>query len=249
MSDIEFSIIVPVYREGENIGFFLSRLQRQSCIQASEVIIVDGDGTSTTGVIPNRQYPFRLVNLTSPSGRGLQLRRGALAAAGGIMIFLHVDTFLPVNALELIRTALRRFPVGAFTLRITSDCQVIRAVGIIASFRSRVTRIPYGDQVFFMRRHTYNRVGGFAPIPLMEDVAFMRKLKLRRIPVRILSARIRTSDRRWRREGVFHTTLRNWQISLAYRLGVSPWELAKLYQAVPDGIADSQREGRRRSRK
>jgi hypothetical protein len=94
--------------------------------------------------------------------------------------------------------------------------------------------MPYGDQTYFMRRSLFEEIGGFQPIPIMEDVAFMRELRRRRVEVGLLPEKSVTSSRRWDREGVYRATFRNWGISLLYMLGVPAERLAGVYRVPED---------------
>lgn len=118
---------------------------------------------------------------------------------------------------------------GAFDLSIASPRWILQTIARIASVRSRLTRLPYGDQAIFIRRSTFVALGGYPEIPIMEDVALMRSIRRRGWRIRILPDRVLTSARRWEREGVWRCTLRNWTILLAYFAGVSPWTLLAWY--------------------
>jgi len=118
---------------------------------------------------------------------------------------------------------------GAFDLSIASSRWTLRTIAQVASVRSRLTRLPYGDQAIFMRRSAFVALGGYPEIPIMEDVALMRSIRRRGWRIRILPDRVLTSARRWEREGVWRCTLRNWTMLLAYFAGVSPWTLLTWY--------------------
>lgn len=92
-----------------------------------------------------------------------------------------------------------------------------------------MTGVPFGDQAIFMRREHFSRMGGYAPIPLMEDVELMKRLKREGGRIRVLDERVVTSARKWETEGILYSIARNWFIQLAYRLGASPRWLAKIY--------------------
>ncbi len=97
------------------------------------------------------------MKVKSPKGRGLQMNNGAIAANGDVLIFLHSDTCLPNTASNAIRTALADNHVvgGAFDLTIQSDRQVYKIIAAAASLRSRITRIPYGDQAIFIKKNFF----------------------------------------------------------------------------------------------
>jgi rSAM/selenodomain-associated transferase 2 len=165
-------------------------------------------------------------------GRGKQMNLGAALAGGEILIFLHADTLLPPDALELIEAAMEDSSciAGAFDLAIDSERPAFRLIEKASSLRSRMTRIPYGDQTIFMRRGDFSDLGGFKNIPIMEDVEFMRRIKKRKGKICIIGKAVRTSPRRWEKEGVLYTTLRNWLILSLYLFGVRPEKLIRFYR-------------------
>lgn len=224
-----FSIILPVLNEAAIIGATIDRLKALDGGDRCECIVVDGspDG-GTISAVNNRGVRC----LTAPRGRARQMNAGAAAAAGEILIFLHADTRLPPNALDLIDRAMagRGLVGGAFDLRIGSERRSLKFIARIASARSRLTRIPYGDQAIFLRRGSFNRIGGYAEIPLMEDVELMRRIKKAGDRIVFIPEPVVTSARRWEEEGVLYGTLRNWTLVCAYFLGVSPEKLVKYYR-------------------
>jgi rSAM/selenodomain-associated transferase 2 len=230
-----FSVIVPVFRERGEIVPCLQRLEQLRRIAEFEVIVVDGDGGSTishleASHLEARYEGLRLSTVITPPGRGVQLNRGAEIARGEYLVFLHVDTRLPVNALTLIERTLECYEAGVFRLRIDTEHPFLLLGNVLANLRARVLKLPYGDQTYFIRRTLFQEVGGFRPIPIMEDVALMAALKRRRVRLGFLPERSVTSSRRWEREGVYRGTFRNWTIALLYRLGVSPERLARAYR-------------------
>ncbi len=224
-----FSIIIPVLHEAAVINELLGHLQTLTDAGRCEVIVVDGSAAGDTRqAIGDRE----VVCLAAPSGRGRQMNAGAAVAEGEILIFLHADTRLPVDALPLIDRVLADQAClgGAFNLAIGSRKWIYRLIAVLASWRSRLTRIPYGDQAIFIRRHTFRQLGGYPEIPLMEDVALMRGIKRGGGKISILSQCVMTSSRRWEREGVLYATLRNWLLITAYCFGMPPEKLVRYYK-------------------
>ena len=174
-----------------------------------------------------------VIKISSEKGRAKQMNIGASAAKGEILIFLHADTELPIHALKRINTLLERkeYVGGAFDLGIKSDKFIFRVIEVLASLRSRLNRIPFGDQAIFIRREYFNKIGGYKEIPLMEDVELMRRIKKSGSKIWIFDDRVMTSPRRWEKEGVIYCTLRNWTLQTLYFLGVSPDKLANLYKS------------------
>jgi succinylarginine dihydrolase len=96
------------------------------------------------------------------------------------------------------------------------------------NLRSRITGIATGDQALFVARDLYEALGGYAAIPLMEDVELCARLR-RVAPPACLRLRVGVSARRWERHGVVRTVLLMWALRAAYALGASPARLHRLY--------------------
>ncbi len=228
-NECRFSIVIPVLSEQGQINSVIEHLRSQDFEGVWEIIVVDGDFRGQTIKAIQDQ---EVVSITSAKGRALQMNAGATVARGEILIFLHADTRLPPSALKKINTILEdeKYVGGAFDLRINSDRLFLKYIAARASLRSRLNRIPYGDQAIFIRRNYFDKIGRFKEIPLMEDVELMRCIKKKGDKIFILRDRVKTSARRWEREGVFYTTLKNQILLNLYYLGVSPDKLAKYYR-------------------
>ncbi|MDA8125458.1 MAG: TIGR04283 family arsenosugar biosynthesis glycosyltransferase [Deltaproteobacteria bacterium] len=223
------SVIIPVYREGETINATIGAVRGRRGGQNLEIIVVDGDGQGETLAAIGDPA---VRKIRSEKGRGRQLNRGARAATGDCLLFLHADTRLPFAALEGIAAALADETCigGAFDLRIQSPRLGFRVIERMASLRSRLTRIPFGDQAIFIRAAGFQSLGGFREIPLMEDVEFMRRIKRKGGKIAILREPVLTSARRWEKEGLLFGTLRNWLLLILYLCGVAPERLARFYR-------------------
>jgi rSAM/selenodomain-associated transferase 2 len=223
-----FSIIIPVLHESEIINTLLASLQHLKTEEPFEIIVVDGSPTQDTlRVISD----ITIKKYSSRQGRGRQMNEGATHASGEILVFLHADTFLPTNALLLIQQTLqnKRFVGGAFTLKIQSKMPLLKMIAFLSTFRSQITRAPYGDQVIFLRKSYFDEIGGYQDIPLMEDVELMRRIKKKKGPIIILPHPVTTSARRWDAEGILYTLLRDNIIIFLYWCGMSAEKLAKFY--------------------
>jgi rSAM/selenodomain-associated transferase 2 len=222
-----FSVIIPVYREAGRINDTLEHLLRLSGLADTEILPVDGEleGRTLAARIP------AVRKITSPRGRGTQMNAGAREATGEILFFLDADTRLPPNALNAIGQTLQSgYDVaGAFDLGIDSHRLAFRVIEKIARWRSRLTRIPYGDQAIFIRRDYFRSMGGFQDIPIMDDVDLMRRIKKKGGKIHILRDRVKTSARRWEKEGILYGTLRNWLLVSLFCAGVKPERLARFY--------------------
>lgn len=225
---MKVSVIIPVLNESERIGGVLIALEAAAEDVPYEVIVVDGDPAGgTLSAIPSG----RALTMTAPKGRAYQMNAGAARSSGDLLLFLHADTRLPPAALPRIIAAMQdgRFAGGAFDLGIDNPRWIFRATAWCASRKHRLTRVPYGDQAIFLRREVFDRLGGYPEIPLMEDVEFMKRLKKQGWHIIILPDAVVTSARKWEKEGVLFTMLRNWTLQALYLFGVPAEKLVRLY--------------------
>jgi rSAM/selenodomain-associated transferase 2 len=228
-SDSIISIVIPVLNESGIIRTAIENLHKLIDGKNIEIIVVDGDPAGSTIGRINGGPP--VVSATAPRGRARQMNHGASLAGGDIIVFLHADTLLPCDALVRIRSAVARgYRAGAFSLGISSDRWIFRITETYAALRTRFTGIPFGDQAFFVRRDYFRSLGGFADIPIMEDIELMGRIKKGGQRVCILPDRVMTSPRRWEKEGLVSCTLRNWCLQLLYALGVHPRRLVQWYK-------------------
>ncbi len=232
---LPISIIIPTLNEEQHIGVCLDRLLSQTRSRYDlldvlpEIIVVDGGSTDRT-VQEILARGVRLIS--SEPGRGQQQHRGAEAAHGDILLFLHCDTVLPETFFEDIWSTLRKKNVaaGAFRLAINGKGIGFRFIEAGILLRSQLVALPYGDQAFFMRRKIYFAAKGFPQQPIMEDVALIYRLKkLGRIV--LTQAHVTTSARRWQQHGLMKTTLVNQLMLLGRAVGISPQQLARFYYA------------------
>jgi len=160
------------------------------------------------------------------------MNEGANKATGDFLLFLHADTFLPKNAIALICETLSSHTIsaGAFDLDFDTQDKKIKTIAKVASWRSRKTRLPYGDQAIFIKRKVFQRVKGYENFLLMEDVNLMQKLKKNHFEIKILDQKVITSARKWEENGLVKNTLRNWLLISLYFCGIHPNKLAKFYK-------------------
>ncbi len=228
-SNYRISIIIPVLHEGPIINQAIGNLADLPYDGEVEVIVVDG---SPHGETLNAIEKSEVRKIISKKGRAYQMNQGAANACGDILLFLHADTELPENALNRISSVMRKgdFVGGAFDLGIKSDRPIFRLIEMAASLRSRYTGAPYGDQAIFLRKEYFHSVGDFKEIPLMEDVELMRRIKKAGDKIYIISEKVKTSPRRWEKEGVIYCTLRNWVLITLYSVGIPAEKLLKFYK-------------------
>ena len=224
---MKISVILPVLNEAVCLPKTLEHLRRAEDL---EILVVDGGSRDGTADLARRHTP--LVFEASP-GRGAQMNLGARHASGEVLLFLHADSRLEASGFEALRSAMQDPAVagGAFRLRIDPPGPVLNLIAAGANFRSVWLRLPFGDQGIFARASAFHRVGGYPEIPLMEDVSFIRKLRHAGDLV-TLSCAVATSSRRWREEGLFFATLRNWSLLLLFLAGVPPRWFPRWYRPV-----------------
>lgn len=223
---MSLSIVIPALNEAEHIAATLERLQPLRR-RGVEVVVVDGGSSDATVALA--QAAADCV-MTAERGRALQMNAGAAAAKGEILCFLHADTRLPEGADGLIIDGLARSrrSWGRFDVRIEGRHPMLKVIAWMMNRRSRLTGIATGDQAIFVTRSLFEAAGRFPPIPLMEDIALSRQLKIYGRPL-CIAHRLTTSGRRWERHGVWRTMLLMWRLRLAYRLGADPAALAARY--------------------
>jgi rSAM/selenodomain-associated transferase 2 len=223
------SIILPVVNEADGINKIVSHIRANDGAGVAEIIVVDGDPLGKT---INAIQDTGVITAIAEKGRACQMNRGAALAAGEILLFLHADTFVPAHFLERVATIMRnmRFVAGAFDLGIDSERRIFRITEKYVFLRTRVTRVPFGDQAIFVRKEYFNKIGGYRDIPLMEDIELMTRIKRRGDRIVVIPAKVLTSARRWEREGILFSTFRNWALQLLYVFGVPPEQLVKWYK-------------------
>ncbi|HVC20211.1 MAG TPA: TIGR04283 family arsenosugar biosynthesis glycosyltransferase [Vicinamibacterales bacterium] len=235
------SIVIPVLEDEAALRVCLAELDTTAAV---ELIVVDG-GSGATEVSDGLRQAYPAVRwLRAEPGRGRQMNAGAAVARGRWLLFLHGDTRLGAGWLEALRSVDGDPAVagGCFRLALDSPDWRARLIELGVTWRVRHMRLPYGDQALFARRPVFEALGGYAELPLMEDVDFVARLG-RRGRLAALAVPATTSARRWERDGWARRSLGNVALLTMYVAGVPPGWLAKLYWKRPP--ADS-RAARRR---
>lgn len=222
------SVIVPVLNEAAGVAACLGGLQALRAA-GHELIVVDGGSRDAT---VSQATPLADAVIPSPRGRARQMNAGSRRARGEVLLFLHADTWLAPDAGRVILDGLawHRKGWGRFDVRLSGGHPCLRVVERLMNWRSRLTGIATGDQAIFVRKDWFEAIGGFADIPLMEDIDLSRRLKRLGAPL-CLKESVLTSSRRWERRGILRTVLLMWRLRLEYYLGADPARLARCYDS------------------
>ncbi|KZD12860.1 TIGR04283 family arsenosugar biosynthesis glycosyltransferase [Oceanibaculum pacificum] len=219
MSLPSLTIVIPALNAAPSLPACLTALE------GGDILLVDGGSDDATPAIA-RQAGATVI--AAPGGRGAQLAAGADAAAGEWLLFLHADTVLspgwPSAAADLMAGAGDR--AGYF--RLAFDDPAFSAIADAANWRSQALGLPYGDQGLLIHKDFYRALGGYRPLPLMEDVDLVRRIGRARLVE--LQAVATTSATRYRRDGAMRRVCRNLCCLGLYFLGVSPRQIARLYR-------------------
>lgn len=215
------SVVIPALDAESTIAATIA-----SVSDADEVLVVDGGSSDLTREIA-LGLGARVVR-TGP-GRGLQLHAAAGAARGDWLLFLHADTLLERGWREAVdrHAANRPHQAAFFRFRLDTQDGRARLLEAAVALRVRLLTLPYGDQGLFIPRGLYEEVGGYRPLPLMEDIDIVRRVGRKRLAA--LPVEAVTSAERWQRDGWLRRSSRNLLYLLLYRAGIAPARLARLY--------------------
>jgi rSAM/selenodomain-associated transferase 2/rSAM/selenodomain-associated transferase 1 len=220
------SVIIPVWRDAQALAQMLSRLKPdpQFELVASIVLGDEADYTDLRASRPDIRW------VAGPRSRAAQMNGGAAEARGRWLVFLHADTGLPSDWLDVLADAGRRRDAVAGSFRLALDSPAWQARAIEWGVRARVALLglPYGDQGLFVKRQVFSALGGYRDWPLMEDVDLVRRLKEVGRLVHSRSAVV-TSAVRWERDGWVSRSLQNLSLATRFLLGASPARLAQKY--------------------
>jgi rSAM/selenodomain-associated transferase 2 len=215
------SVVIPTLNAAATLSATLERIAG-----ADEIVVADGGSSDETGAIAGR-HGARLI--LAAKGRGSQLSAGAASARGDWLLFLHADTLPGPRWREAVASHVREAQNKAafFSLCLADPAWQARIVELGAAARIRLLGLPYGDQGLLIPSRLYDEIGGYRPLPLMEDVDIARRIGRKRL--RELPERAFTSSERWRRDGWLRRSARNLGLLAFYRLGASPERLARHY--------------------
>lgn len=223
------SIIIPTYNEEKNITGLLGSFSDRFPDGDYELIVVDG-GSDDGTVEKAAGFPVEIIRCGR--GRALQLNRGAEAARGEILFFLHADCMLEDGSLEAVERAVAGGSVGGgLSQKLPPGRLVYRSIEASGNIRAGLFKIFYGDQAIFARRDVFFDIGGFDEVDLLEDVMFSIKLA-KAGKVVLLDKKVYASPRRWEAQGIAKASLINWAVTAGFMLRISPGILKKIYRDI-----------------
>ncbi len=219
----KYSVIIPTLNEEKYLPPVLELLK--SIDEDLEIIIADGGSEDNTLKIAER---FNVKICKSEKGKGIQLNNGAGCATGDVLIFLHADTFLPVNAFSLINEYLlvRRVHIATFKMKFDKQNLLMDIYSWFTKFDSIFT--TFGDQAIVIRRDFFNKLNGFPNLTIFEDVELCRKARSK-TKIYKLPAFVTTSARRFELRGILKNQLLNGLYIIQYLVGIDPNNIYKKY--------------------
>lgn len=226
-------VVIPALNEAGFLPDLLADLRGLARTLSVDVVVADGGSSDET---PAAAAAAGARVLAAPRGRARQLNAGAEVARGEWLLFLHADSRLPAAARRVLLAAIVDEPdlsaaVFRFAIDLPAPWKAFIELG--QALRQRLSGLPYGDQGLLIRRELFRAVGGYADIPIMEDVDMIRRMKRRGFEIRTLRAALLTSGRRYRAHGVLRTWLANVLLISLYLVGVPPTRLARWRRRAP----------------
>lgn len=222
------TLVIPALNDADGVGRLLAQIPAASAV---EVVVVDGGHDAA--LEPHVAAHPRASLERTHAGRAHQMNVGAGGARSEWLLFLHADSQLPAGWLDALAAVGRDVVGGWFRFALDDRAWQARLIERGVAWRVRLFRLPYGDQGFFVRSTVFESMGGFRPMPLLEDVDFIRRLaaagRVMQLPLTL-----RTSSRRYRRDGWFTRSMMNVVIVLLYFVGVSPVRLAGWYRSASE---------------
>lgn len=219
------SIIIPALNEAATISRTLSALMKVK--GDLEVIVVDGGSDDNTRQLVSSFEKVQFV--TAKKGRSHQMNKGAKLASGSTLLFLHADTYLPDNSIAEISAILddRNYIAGSFYLKFDKKHWLLSLYTACSKINSSF--FTYGDHGIFIKKSSFQRIGGYKPIPLMEDVEIQSRLR-KSGKFKKLSLGVVTSARRFMKTGIVKQFTADIILVLLYKAGIPPFQLKKYYK-------------------
>ena len=222
------SVVIPCLNEAARLPLLLADLQRWP--GPLEVMVVDGGSSDDSGTVARLSGAH--WHKSQRRGRGQQLAFGAARATGPWLLFLHADSRLPVEWPAAVEAAMQstepKRAAWYFDLTVRPSRLDLKLMEAAVAARSRWQQRPYGDQGLLLHASLYRQSGGYAPLPLMEDLELVERLghlvKLKPLGLALIS-----DGRRWAGTNALRQALRNAHLRRAWRQGTPATELCRAY--------------------
>lgn len=226
---MNFTVIIPTFNEQHSIS---KAIESALSAGAAKILIADGGSTDQTKETVSA-YPECTFLNCPVSGRGHQQRFACDQTNADILLFLHADSQLHCDAFAQIESVIKKYSSsicwGGFYQRIENQKLAFRFLEFGNWLRSRLFGLVYGDQGIWVTAEALQKAGGIPPVPIMEDVVLSQTLRRLSWPV-MLSPKMKTSARRWEKDGILKRTLSNWKLLWRFKRGASPEEILKSYR-------------------
>jgi len=221
----KLSIIIPTFNESKNLPSLLSNLLEMG--NESEIIIVDCDSQDKTKEISSL-YGAKVYN--SPlKNRGFQLNYGSKKAKGEWFCFIHADSRLKKGWSKEIKQVMKKNYryIYFFRFRVNSKKVFYKLLEYVVNVRGFLFKTPYGDQGLLISRENYIKTGGYQPLPIMEDIDFIKRIKEKKVKLKPLENPMYTNSRKWERVNFIFQAFKNWRLRQRWSQGES---LEKIYE-------------------
>ena len=224
MNLLPASALIPTLNAAATLPATLAALRGS----VAEIIISDCGSTDGT---PDIAREHGALVIPAARGRGVQLRAAAEAATQPWLLALHADTKpgpgWQAAIADFIARPAAAAEAGYFRFTLNDPAPEARRLEAMVAWRCRWLGLPYGDQGLLIGRDFYRALGGYEAIPLMEDVALIRRIGRKRLVA--LPADFITSAEKWQRDGWYARSARNLFCLSLWFAGVAPERIAAFY--------------------
>ena len=222
--ELSLSIIIPTLNEAQNLPLLLSDLAEIK--EESEIIIIDSDSKDATKDI-SYIYGTKYFNIQERN-RGLQLNTGAKEAKGHWLLFVHADSRFNKDWSQEISHIISKSNkfIYFFKFKVNDKNLLFRFLEVLVNFRTLFLKTPYGDQGLLIHRDIYFKYGGYKKIPLMEDIDFINRLKVKEL-IFLLNTSIFTSSRKWKKHNILYQSIINFRLRRKWSMG---FPIDKIYE-------------------
>ena len=224
------TVLIPTLNEAARLPLLLADLARWPT--DVQVVVIDArsvDATRTVATLAGAE-----VLISSEAGRGQQLILGMARRRHDWILVLHADSRLPDRWTDAVGAVLHGPSSDQhgwyFDFQVEGDQPMLRLLERAVALRSGCGQRPYGDQGLLIHHNLYTAVGGYQPIPLMEDLDLVQRMA-QRSRLRRLCCPLTTSNRRWRHRNVLKQAWRNARLRRRWRRGAAPAALTRDYNS------------------